>query len=269
MPARSANRAFTLIELLVVVSIVALLVGLLLPALGAAREAARSAACGSNQRQLGITLAVYANDFEGQLPLGHALGPPPAGWRQYNYLVRTASADPGWRWMGLLYLNGGFESPEAFFCPSEADPLLSFDTVDNPWPVRGEPLPASKSTRVGYGVRPVVAWPFPGGAPMPRPAGGLPSIEALRPADAVTADHVHKPDRVRDRHGDGVNAGRADGSVGRVGLDRLAAVAVGGVRWLDTEGASFSPIFNGVMLRAADAAAGVEEAGVWHELRGP
>ncbi len=263
MRAFSASReAFTLIELLVVISIVALLIGLLLPALGVAREAARSAVCGSNQRQLGITLAVYANDFDGQLPLGHALGPPPAGWAQYNYLMRTGSADPGWRWMGLLYLNGGFGSPEAFFCPSETDPLLSYDTADNPWPIRGEPLPPGASTRVGYGVRPVVAWPFPANRPMPDPAGGFPSIERLQPTDAVTADHVHKPDRVRDRHGNGVNAGRADGSVGRVAYDRLAAVEVAGVRWLDTEDTGFSPAFNAVMLGDAD------EPSVWRALGG-
>ena len=95
---------------------------------------------------------------------------------------------------------------------------------------------------------------------MPDPAGGFPSIEETQPADALTADHVHKPDRVRDRHGDGVNTGRADGSVGRVGYDRLAAVEVGGTRWLDTEGTGFGPAFNAVMLGDAD------EPSVWRAL---
>ena len=270
---RAQASAFTLIELLVVISIVALLIGLLLPALGSAREAARSTACGSNQRQLGVVLAVYANDFEGQLPLGHSLGPASpdpslAGWRQYNYLLQTASAEPGWRWLGLLYLNGAFESPEAFFCPSEEDPLFSFDTADNPWPVRGGLNPTGGSTRTGYGLRPVVAWPFPGGAPMPDPPGGFPSVERLMPADAVTADHVHKPERVANRHATGVNVGRADGSVGRVGVERLEAVEVGGVRWLDTADTGFDSAFNDVFLREADPAAGLEAAGVWVEMGG-
>ena len=258
-----------------VVSVVALLVGLLLPALGSAREAARSAACGSNQRQLGLTLAVYANDFGGQLPLGHSLGPPPpdppavvdpsaVGWRQFNYLLQTASAEPGWRWMGLLFLNGAFDAPEAFFCPSERDPLLSFDTTQNPWPARGQPNPTSGSSRTGYGLRPVVAWPLPGNARMPDPPGGFPTVERLRPADAVTADLVQKPERVANRHATGVNVGRADGSVGRVATERLAAVQVGGARWLDTADVGFDSSFNDTFLR--DAAAGVEAAGVWVEM---
>ena len=63
---RSPNRqstAFTLIELLVVISIIALLIGILLPALSAARETARQSACLSNNKQLAIGFATYANDF--------------------------------------------------------------------------------------------------------------------------------------------------------------------------------------------------------------
>lgn len=58
----TTRRAFTLIELLVVISIIALLVAILLPALRAARDTARGAQCLSNQRQLGIGVAAYANE---------------------------------------------------------------------------------------------------------------------------------------------------------------------------------------------------------------
>lgn len=60
-PRRPLN-GFTLVELLVVVSIVALLIALLLPSLRQAREMARRAQCMSNQRQLGIGIAVYLGD---------------------------------------------------------------------------------------------------------------------------------------------------------------------------------------------------------------
>ena len=68
---RTAPRVigFTLIELLVVVSIIALIVAILLPALGKARLTAQSMLCKSNERQLGIALAVYAQDHNDFYPL--------------------------------------------------------------------------------------------------------------------------------------------------------------------------------------------------------
>jgi len=62
------RKAFTLIELLVVMVIIALLVGLLLPALARAKEEARKTQCRSNLRQIGLGIAMYANDNGGWSP---------------------------------------------------------------------------------------------------------------------------------------------------------------------------------------------------------
>ncbi len=64
------GHGFTLIELLVVIAIIGILASILLPALSRAREAARRASCANNLKQWGIIFKMYANEADGNFPMG-------------------------------------------------------------------------------------------------------------------------------------------------------------------------------------------------------
>jgi len=88
---REKNFGFTLIELLVVIAIIAILAAILFPVFAKVREKARQASCASNEKQLGIALVQYVQDYDETFPNG-GQNFNCAGWAApvYPYVKSTA-----------------------------------------------------------------------------------------------------------------------------------------------------------------------------------
>lgn len=94
------TKAFTIIELLVAIAIIAILAAMLLPSLARGKEAARRTQCGSNMKQLLVAAIIYAEDND-HFPSQSADGVPVRlkggdGNNFYDHLEGYAGASNLW-----------------------------------------------------------------------------------------------------------------------------------------------------------------------------
>ncbi len=209
-PSARRPRGFTLIELLVVISIIALLIAILLPALSAARDAARATACLSNQRQTGLALNMYTEDWKGYFPTASA---PNFG-------------DP--KWYDNKVLRPYLASPTVFVCPMDENPKTfnfnagSFPGADTrPLSYVYNPcLHGSFANSAAYRVRDSIQ--SPGNLIMMTDRGsgasGLNPGKDLQMASAGNWDSQFP----FNRHGDGVIAAYYDSHAERLKVGGLA-----------------------------------------------
>ena len=106
-----------------------------------------------------------------------------------------------WRNFGLLWFSGVVQDPRVFFCPSERDPDLSWETPYNPWPPREEEAGQPDNPRIANHTE----------SSFERRAA-MTGILWDRIGNQVTiVSDTLWPDNVRQRHRDGVNVAYRDG----------------------------------------------------------
>ena len=125
-------KAFTLIELLVVIAIIAILAAILFPVFATAREKARQSACLSNEKQIGLAVIQYVQDYDETF---------------------TGGANPwggGCGWAGVLYPY--VKSQAVFTCPSDtSNPVAGTKGVAVSYAYNSAfAIPVSYSAALGY-----------------------------------------------------------------------------------------------------------------------
>ena len=90
-------KGFTLIELLVVIAIIAILAAILFPVFAQAREKARQTSCLSNQKQIGLGIMQYVQDYDETYP-----------YFQMNQAKLTGGVEPiAWTTVVQPYIKNG------------------------------------------------------------------------------------------------------------------------------------------------------------------
>jgi prepilin-type N-terminal cleavage/methylation domain-containing protein/prepilin-type processing-associated H-X9-DG protein len=107
---KNKMRGFTLIELLVVIAIIAILAAILFPVFSRAREQARKAVCMSNQKQIGMAIMMYVQDWDETYPPAHVA--------VEGTCIPNVAPKATWRSLIYPYLKNW----KVFYCPSQPMP---------------------------------------------------------------------------------------------------------------------------------------------------
>ncbi len=115
------RHAFTLIELLVVIAIISLLAAIIFPVFASVRAKARQTVCVSNLHQIGLAVAMYAQDTNGIVPFGgDAVDVNTNTWQTYASGVYWTQAQQIQHHPLVEVLNPYIGNKNLWRCPADA-----------------------------------------------------------------------------------------------------------------------------------------------------
>ena len=194
------RRGFTLIELLVVIAIIAILAAILFPVFAQAREKGRQASCLSNEKQLGLAIMQYCQDYEETFPVGFRQD---SNWVNQNWPIivqpyiknlgvfvcpsdasagnpaPSAGGSPGWAGVAISYAANGYTG-------------AGWDNSQNSFPLLGV-----------MGIS--------GGGWLDQGAGAASIAAVVRPADTILIAEKHSGDSTMNGAGNDVRNSSAFG----------------------------------------------------------
>lgn len=145
---RAGARGFTLVDVLVSMAVISILIAVLLPSISRVRESAERVICGSNLRQVGMGVHMFAEDSKDVMPPSvflpgssrnsAARSSGDEGSPERMDIVRTSRDEfaprewGDWDGLGLLYADGYLSASKVFYCPSHSG-SHSFERYTSAW----------------------------------------------------------------------------------------------------------------------------------------
>lgn len=142
-------KYFSLIELLVVVAIIGILVSMLLPALSKAKERSKSIVCKGNQKQCGLALLGYSQDYDSWTIAGEctisAVHYPNLG----TMMISLGYCGEIGKYLFSIKVFGGVPVDNVFSCPS-LPPPSEYKMWNANWPYNGYIANSAESFGLRY-----------------------------------------------------------------------------------------------------------------------